>query len=101
MKKLAVLFVCAVATVAWSQTYVAPHVRRDGTTVEGHFRSAPNRTVDDNYGTRGNQNPFTGQSGHEPRSYERPYQAPSYSPPPQPSYGQQCGHTSTGRYVCR
>jgi hypothetical protein len=71
------------------------HSRRDG-----HYRTKPNSTVDDNYSTRGNYNPYTGQAGAQPRSYERPYQAPtpSYSAP---TYGQQCGYTSSGRYVCR
>lgn len=98
MKKLPLLLACAVALPAFAQTYVKPHVRKDGTYVEGHHRSRPNSTVDDNYGTRGNFNPYTGQTGTEPRSYERPYQAPSYTPP---TYGQQCGYTASGRYVCR
>jgi hypothetical protein len=59
---------------------------------------SPNRTVDDNYGTKGNYNPYTGESGTQPRSYERPNKAPTYSPP---TYGQQCGYSASGRYVCR
>ena len=98
MKRFSILLFAALATGAWSQTYVKPHVRKDGTYVEGHHRTSPNRTVDDNYGTRGNYNPYTGQSGTEPRSYERPYSAPTYTAP---SYGQQCGYTASGRYVCR
>lgn len=98
MKKLAIAILATAALSAFAQTYVNPHMRKDGTYVPGHVRSAPNSTVDDNYGTRGNHNPYTGQSGSEPRSYERPYQAPST---PTPSWGQQCGYTSSGRYVCR
>jgi hypothetical protein len=100
MKTLAaVLVVATCATTLFARdVYVRPHVDRNGTYVEGHHRTAPNRTVDDNYGTRGNYNPYTGETGTERRSYERPYQAPSY---PAPSYGQQCGYTSNGRYVCR
>lgn len=100
MKKLTLtLLVFAVVLPASAQTYVKPHIRKDGTYVDGHHRTRPNSTVDDNYGTRGNFNPYTGQTGTEPRSYERPYQAPTY--PSQPSFGQQCGYTSSGRYVCR
>ena len=98
MKKLTLALACAVALPAMAQTYVNPHVRKDGTYVDGHYRSRPNSTVDDNYGTRGNMNPYTGQTGTQPRSYEQPYQAPSYTPP---GHVQQCGYTSTGRYVCR
>jgi hypothetical protein len=95
MKSTMILLALLAGTAA-AQTYVAPHVRKDGTYVDGHYRSAPNRTVDDNYGTRGNYNPYTGSTGTQPRSYEQPnpyqYQAPRQ---------QQCGYTSTGRYVCQ
>jgi len=98
VKQLVILLAAIFAASASSQTYVAPHVRKDGTYVEGHHRSNPNRTVDDNYGTRGNYNPYTGQQGTQPRSYERPYQLPSNPPP---AYDRQCGYTANGRYVCR
>lgn len=97
MKKLAFALLAGVALSAVAQTYVAPHVRKDGTYVEGHHRSKPNSTVDDNYGTRGNYNPYNGQTGTQPRSYEQP--APTQQPS-QSMYG-NCGYTSTGRYVCR
>lgn len=85
---------CAIVAGATAQTYVKPHVRKDGTYVEGHVRSAPNNSNLDNYGTRGNVNPYTGQAGTQQPNYTPPsYQAPSY--------GQQCGYTSDGRYVCR
>lgn len=94
MKTFAALLIASFAVSAWSQTYVKPTVRKDGTYVEGHVRSKPNNTDLDNYGTRGNVNPYTGESGTQRPSYEQPrYQAPSY--------GQQCGYTSAGRYVCR
>ena len=43
--------------------YVQPYTRRDGTHVRGHFQTDPNRTKCDNYSTRGNVNPWTGQPG--------------------------------------
>lgn len=100
MKKLAIIALAAIVLPAFAQTYVSPYTRRDGTQVEGHWRTAPNSTVDDNYSTRGNVNPYTGQAGTEPRSYERPYQPPAsiYTPPPT---SQQCGYNTAGRYVCR
>lgn len=101
MKKLAIVIAFAIAVPAWAQsTYVKPHVRKDGTYVEGHHRTKPDSSVDNNYGTRGNYNPYTGDRGTEPRSYERPYQAPSYEPP-RNIYGGDCGYTASGRYVCR
>ena len=65
--------VCAVAAASVSaQTYVKPYTRSDGTTVQGHYRSSPNSTALDNYSTRGNVNPYTGQIGTRD-----PYPAPS------------------------
>lgn len=98
MTNLFVFLVLSIALPAGAQTYVKPHVRKDGTYVEGHQRTRPNSSVDDNFSTKGNYNPYTGQSGTEPRSYERPYRAPSYTPS---TVGPQCGYTSSGRYVCR
>jgi hypothetical protein len=43
--------------------YVAPHVNSRGSYVDGHYRSNPNSTQYDNYGTRGNVNPYTGSYG--------------------------------------
>lgn len=62
MKPIAFVL-CFVAVGASAQTYVQPHTRKDGTFVEGHWRSAPNQTRLDNYSTQGNSNPFTGQQG--------------------------------------
>jgi len=43
--------------------YVQPYIRQDGTYVQGHQQTNPNNTQLDNYGTRGNVNPYTGQVG--------------------------------------
>ena len=43
--------------------YVQPYVRQDGTYVGGHYQTNPNNTQFDNYGTRGNYNPYTNQFG--------------------------------------
>jgi hypothetical protein len=69
MKKTIFAFaLLALAGAASAQTYVQGHVRSDGTYVQGHVRSAPNGTASDNYGTRGNMNPYTGKAGtiHNP-----------------------------------
>jgi hypothetical protein len=43
--------------------YVEPYTRQNGTSVEGHYQTNPNGTQMDNYGTRGNVNPYTGAIG--------------------------------------
>lgn len=94
MKVVITFFIAALSVSAWAQTYVQPHVRKDGTYVEGHMRSSPNSSRQDNYSTQGNYNPYTGEKGTVD-----PYkQTPSYQAP---SYGQQCGYTKAGNYICR
>lgn len=46
-----------------SSHYVQPHVRSDGGMGGGYYRTNPNNTTLDNYGTRGNLNPYSGQTG--------------------------------------
>lgn len=82
---IALLLACAAAS---AQTYVAPSVDRNGNYREGHYRSAPNNTERDNYGTRGNYNPYTGSAGTRTPKEDR-------------GYGQSCGYNASGRYVCR
>lgn len=49
----------AVAQDVW----VRPYYRTDGTFVQGHYRTSPNFTVQDNFSYKGNYNPYTGQIG--------------------------------------
>lgn len=73
MKFLILLpLLAAASTPAFAQQVVRPYVKNDGTYVGSHIRSTPNSTAYDNYSTRGNTNPFTGQKG-----YVNPY--PSYN----------------------
>lgn len=77
MKK-ALILICAVtagAAIA-KDTYVKPHVTKDGTFVDGHYKSGPNSTKIDNYSSNGNTNPYTGEKGTKD-----PYA------PPKPSNG--------------
>lgn len=46
-----------------SSHYVAPHVTKNGIYVEGHMQTNPNGTKLDNWSTKGNVNPYTGQPG--------------------------------------
>jgi len=43
--------------------YVSPHTNSNGTYVPGHQATNPNNTQLDNYGTRGNYNPYNGTYG--------------------------------------
>jgi hypothetical protein len=59
-------------------TYVSGYYRSAGTYVSGHYRSCANSTTWDNWTTRGNVNPYTGQPGtRSPYTYDY---SPSYSP---------------------
>lgn len=51
------------ATAGAADTYTPGYVRKDGTVVQGHYSTSPNGTKLDNYSTRGNVNPYTGQAG--------------------------------------
>lgn len=51
---------------------VSGYTRRDGTYVHSYHATDPNSTRNDNYSTRGNINPYTGEPGTKPRDGERP-----------------------------
>ncbi len=44
-------------------TYVCPSVTRSGTYRQGHYRTMPNSSKLDNWSTKGNVNPMTGNKG--------------------------------------
>lgn len=75
------------SVLAQGYHYEQGYTRQDGTYVAPHYQTNPNDTRMDNWSTRGNTNPFTGQPGTQ-----NPY-APQYNPPPayplntQSSYG--------------
>lgn len=62
---LSALLLAAIASGAHAQgqNYVSPYTRSDGTQVQGHNRTNPNSTPNDNWTTRPNVNPYTGQAG--------------------------------------
>jgi hypothetical protein len=90
MKKLffliAVMFI-SLNAFAQSTIYVNGYTKSNGTYVEPHYRTSPNKTVIDNYSTKGNYNPYTGNIGTkaiiEYRStptYSNSYYTPVYMP---------------------
>jgi len=81
------LAVAAIASTAQADQYVSPHVRSDGTFVQGYTRSSPNSTTLDNYSHQGNSNPYTGEKGYRTDSY-----------PQQPSFSTSPGQYGSGQY---
>jgi hypothetical protein len=66
------------SALAQGTVFQPGYTRNDGTFVSPHYRTAPNSTVQDNWSTRGNVNPYTGQPG---------YRDPYATRPAQPSFG--------------
>jgi hypothetical protein len=61
------------AVSATAQVHVRGYVKKDGTYVAPHERTAPNSTTLDNYSTKGNINPYTGKEGTKdpgPEAYQ-------------------------------
>jgi len=89
MKKMILAAFLAASFPALADTYVQGHMRKDGTYVQPHYRTDPNSTRLDNYSTRGNVNPYTGQAGTKD-----PYDSGS-------SYGQGRRSTPCYGYGCK
>ena len=51
------------ATLTIADVSVRGYMRSDGTYVAPHYRSNPNGNVNDNWSTKPNVNPYTGQEG--------------------------------------
>jgi hypothetical protein len=81
---MAALVLVSLATAASAQVRVRGYVKKDGTYVAPHVRTAPNSSRFDNYSTAPNYNPYTGKTGTVD-----PYALPSvprYSVPSAPPY---------------
>ena len=90
-----VLVVCAillllvgVGPLVVAQVYVPGYIKRDGTFVQPHYRSSPNRTTEDNWSTYPNVNPYTGKTGT--RRWSPPSSEPLYSPSQPPRGRSRC-----------
>lgn len=68
---------------------VRGYYRKDGTYVQPHYRTVPNKSVWDNYSTKGNINPYTGEEGskdpynlYKPsrKNYNNTFDTNPYSP---------------------
>jgi hypothetical protein len=80
MKIIATIILAALAISAGSlnagSTRVKGYFRRNGTYVAPHYRSSPNYTPYDDWSTRGNVNPYTGEVGR--RNVYPSYYVPQY-----------------------
>ena len=66
MKKTIIVTLLSFLFIASVQAYdvkVSGHSNSNGTYTQEHYRTSPNNTQSDNWGTKGNSNPYTGQSG--------------------------------------
>jgi hypothetical protein len=70
--------------VAFSDEWVNGYYRKDGTYVQGYHRSSPDGNPYNNYSTRGNVNPYTGQKGYKDpsNSYTNPNNINPYNTNP-------------------
>ncbi len=59
---LFLLFVFQLPVFAYQS--VRSSVRKNGSIVQPHFRTSPNRSKLDNWSSQGNLNPFTGKRGY-------------------------------------
>lgn len=85
MKRIAVLLIMCFAflfgTLAWAgDVYVKGYTKKDGTYVAPHYRSAPDGNPYNNWSTKGNVNPHTGQPGYKNPTPSTGYSNPSYKP---------------------
>jgi opacity protein-like surface antigen len=82
---LALLVLTVMASAAAAQVHVRGYTRRDGTYVQPHYRSSPDGNPSNNWSTRGNVNPYTGQYGtHQPLTPYTPLPTAPYVVLPQP-----------------
>jgi hypothetical protein len=69
MRSYFFIFLClifvqlSIAQVNSKHTYVNGYYRSNGTYVKGHYKTVKNNTNRDNFSTKGNNNPYTGQAG--------------------------------------
>ncbi len=83
MKLLVAVLLMALSFAAVADTYVRGYTKKNGTYVEPHYRSSPNSTTLDNYSTKGNTNPYTGEPGYKSPEPSNNYQ---YQQPKSNSY---------------
>lgn len=100
LKSEIVLACCLVSlsTLSYADKYVGGYTRSNGTYVQGHMRSNADSSFGNNYSTRGNINPYTGQAGTKTSSYESGGYGRSSTGYQNSHYGQSTQSQSSGIY---
>ena len=93
-RSILILAAFSLATPAAAQVHVRGYTRSDGTYVAPYTRTAPDRSIYNNYSTQPNINPYTGQQGtvntYAPSQlYGSQSRSSGYSSPP-PCYSYPC-----------
>ena len=89
MKLILTLLLVVLSNAAIADTHVRGYTRQDGTYVEPHYRTDSNNTKYDNYSTKGNSNPYTGEQGYKNPEPNNQYLIPSTKPyKPNDTFGQ-------------
>ncbi len=94
MKTLLTFALVLISTIAFARDqYVHGYSRKDGIYVAPYTRSAPDNSYNNNYSTKGNYNPYTGQSGTNSRTWND--RTPEYN---QKTYGNPGYENNGGSY---
>lgn len=77
MRRTIVALTAVLSVSAFAQNHVNGYMRRDGTYVQGHYRSSPDASRLNNYSSQGNYNPYSGKTGtvdtyRTPQSFTTP-----------------------------
>ena len=79
-----VMLLFSMTASALADTYVSGYTKKDGTYVQPHYRSSPDRSYNNNWSVRPNVNPHTGRRGtRSPTFNNRP---PNYNLLGRPQY---------------
>ena len=82
---------------AFADTYVRGYYRKDGTYVQPHYRSSPDKSYNNNWSTKPNVNPYTGKRGTRTPTYnDRPPSSSGYG-----GYGGKKQQKRSGDYLGR
>lgn len=88
MKKFSLLLVIVLISFksfSQKQVYVGGYYNQYGTYVAPHYRTVPNNTINDNWSTKPNYNPYTGKQGtvapSNPYQNNYYYKKPTYRQP--------------------
>jgi hypothetical protein len=99
MKTIIAIVLSLASIGASAQVHVNGYTKANGTYVAPHERTAPDATLQNNYSTKGNVNPYTGKEGtvspqptpnsFQPQPQQAQQPAPAYQPQTQQSGYQQ------------